>query len=642
MSSQLRQRKKPKSVAPEPPTYRPEHQSKADFEASLFIKIIIPPILFCVAILYFIAPKVFHDAFQAFMGYDDNEMTRMFPGTVRTEIVADIPKRDAVVQAFQHAWLAYERDAMGADEYHPISREGTNLTSAGGIGYTVVDSLDTMLLMGLDEEYTRARGWVATKMTFDRDASFNTFETTIRVLGGLLSAYHLAGNDTLYLKKAVDLAERILPAFNTPEGYPLTNINLARREGMIDPGFPEFVSSAEIATLQLEFRYLTLLTRNPIYWEKVEAVSVKCASKYRLNCSAGNAYNAQESHAAWFGFYLPQASFFLLALAPHWMLTLANSWHTGEFALSAVRLGSRADSYYEYLLSVALTLNRFHWSDRFAGSNISKLQNNTENFYREMYDNAMTAIHKTLIKRSVSSNMVYTSELIPEQNGKGDISWRLTPKQDHLVCFLGGSLMLGATTTGALVHPVSIPPRQHELSEQGKRDWKTGTSLVKTCMDTHDTATGLAPEIAHFRIASDGMGHDARFPSDWYIKGAHQRPDELPPYDARYILRPETIESLFIAYRLTGDEKYRNWAWRIFSAIETHCRVETGGYASIINVDEIPSRKEDKMETFMLSETLKYLYLIFSDESVLPLDKYVFNTEAHPLPIFSIPEGLMS
>jgi hypothetical protein len=58
---------------------------------------------------------------------------------------------------FRHAWLAYERGAMGADEYHPISREGTNLTSAGGIGYTVVDSIDTMLLMGLDEEYARAR-----------------------------------------------------------------------------------------------------------------------------------------------------------------------------------------------------------------------------------------------------------------------------------------------------------------------------------------------------------------------------------------------------------------------------------------------------------------------------------------------------
>ena len=69
-----------------------------------------------------------------------------------------------------------ERDAMGDDEYHPISRKGTNLTEAGGIGYTVVDSIDTMLIMGLNDEYARARNWVATKMFLEQNANFNTFE----------------------------------------------------------------------------------------------------------------------------------------------------------------------------------------------------------------------------------------------------------------------------------------------------------------------------------------------------------------------------------------------------------------------------------------------------------------------------------
>lgn len=67
---------------------------------------------------------------------------------------------------------------MGDDEYHPISRKGTNLTEAGGIGYTVVDSIDTMLIMGLHDEATRARDWIANKMTFERDAEFNTFEVS--------------------------------------------------------------------------------------------------------------------------------------------------------------------------------------------------------------------------------------------------------------------------------------------------------------------------------------------------------------------------------------------------------------------------------------------------------------------------------
>jgi hypothetical protein len=69
-----------------------------------------------------------------------------------------------------------ERDAMGTDEYHPLSKNGSYLVTAGSIGYTVVDSLDTMLLMGLDDEYARARAWVETELDFDRDGNFNTFE----------------------------------------------------------------------------------------------------------------------------------------------------------------------------------------------------------------------------------------------------------------------------------------------------------------------------------------------------------------------------------------------------------------------------------------------------------------------------------
>ena len=67
---------------------------------------------------------------------------------------------------------------MGDDEYHPISKKGSNLTIAGGIGYTVVDSLDTMLMMGLHDEYSRARDWVDKKLDFNRDANFNTFEVS--------------------------------------------------------------------------------------------------------------------------------------------------------------------------------------------------------------------------------------------------------------------------------------------------------------------------------------------------------------------------------------------------------------------------------------------------------------------------------
>ena len=97
------------------------------------------------------------------------------------------------------------------------------------------------------------------------------------------------------------------------------------------------------------------------------------------------------------------------------------------------------------------------------------------------------------------------------------------------------------------------------------------------------------------------------------------------------------MESLFILYRLTKDSQYRDWGWSIFQAIEAHTKVPEGGYSSIDNVEspENPGFR-DKMESFFLSETLKYLFLLFcDDDNVLSLDEWVFNTEAHPLPIWA-------
>lgn len=495
-------------------------------------------------------------------------------------ITPDVPRRDAIVSAYKHAWHAYERDAMGADEYHPISHHGTNLSQAGGIGYTVVDSLDTMMIMGLEEEVARARKWIDEKLSFDKDGSFSTFETTIRVLGGLLSAYHFSGNDSLYLKKAVDLADRMLPAFDTPTGLPLSSINLARRVGIPDMDNNGWASTAEVSTLQLEFRYLSELTDDDTYWRTAEKV-MDLIKRNNLN--------------------------------PH-VATIFMDPKSGMFVPFDIRLGSRADSYYEYLLKQYLQTSK------------------TEEVYKNMYTESMDAVIKHLVQRSKFTGITYTAELIPERREGGDMMWRLVPKQDHLVCFLGGSLMLGATQARAVAEEVSIPPHPSELTPEGKRDWRVGVELIRTCMETHKTKTGLAPEIVHFRLPNDGLERTAGAPVDWYIKGA--KPGAPPPLDARYILRPETVESLFIAYRLTGEQRYRDYGWKIFEAIEKHCKIETGGYAAVLNVDELPVKHEDKMETFLLSETLKYLYLLFTDADTIPLSKYVLNTEAHPLPIF--------
>lgn len=108
-------------------------------------------------------------------------------------------RREAVVEAFRHAWKGYKAHAWGQDHLRPMSRTGHTWF---GLGLTIIDGMDTMYLMGLHEELAAAREWVANSLQLSQKRDVNLFETTIRVLGGLLSMHTLT-KDQLYLDKAV-------------------------------------------------------------------------------------------------------------------------------------------------------------------------------------------------------------------------------------------------------------------------------------------------------------------------------------------------------------------------------------------------------------------------------------------------------
>lgn len=174
----------------------------------------------------------------------------------------------------------------------------------------IIDSLDSLLLFGMQDEYKRARDWVE-KLSFDIDDKQHTFEITIRVLGGLLAAYHHSNHDPIFLTKAVDLADRILPAFDTPSGLPLSFVNLAQRVGIADADNRGWTSVAEAATVQLEMKWLSELTGDPVYWQKAERVMEVIRDQTRKD-----------------------------GLVPIFL-----SPETGKFIFSEIRLGSRGDSY---------------------------------------------------------------------------------------------------------------------------------------------------------------------------------------------------------------------------------------------------------------------------------------------------------
>ncbi|CAG7716670.1 unnamed protein product [Allacma fusca] len=93
-----------------------------------------------------------------------------------------------------------------------------------------------------------------------------------------------------------------------------------------------------------------------------------------------------------------------------------------------------------------------------------------------------------------------------------------------------------------------------------------------------------------------------------------------------YILRPEVIESYFILYRLAKDPKYRDWAWDAAQAIEKYTKAGPGrGYSGLRNVYSSTPVQDDVQQTFFLAETLKYLYLVFSTDDLIDLDKWVFD-----------------
>lgn len=444
-------------------------------------------------------------------------------------------RQKKVVKAFKHAWEGYRQYAWGHDELRPVSK---TYSEWFGLGLTIIDSLDTMLLMNLREEFQQARDWVANSLSFDKNVDVNLFETTIRVLGGLLSAYHLSQDD-LFLRKAIDLGDRLLPAFNSRSNIPYSDVNLLTHTAH-PPRWGPDSSVSEVTTIQLEFRDLAYTTGNSKYKEAVDRVM-------------NHLHN------------LPKRA----GLVPIFVNADTGSFRPG----STITLGARGDSYYEYLLKQWLQSGK------------------SEDWLRDDFVEAMDGVMSLLKRESHPSKLVYIGELLHGQT--------FSPKMDHLVCFLPGTLML------------AVHNGLDKKYEQFAKD------LLETCVQMYKRMpTGLSAELVYFNQGPST-------PEDITVR----------PLDAHCLLRPETVESLFILYRLTGDKKYQEYGWTIFQAFEEHAKIATGGYSSLNSVKEPRLGFRDKMESFFLGETLKYLFLLFSDVDMVPLDKFVFNTEAHILPI---------
>ena len=226
----------------------------------------------------------------------------------------DKKKLAAEVKAeFMHAWNGYKKYAWGHDDLKPLSKTHHDWY-AQPLLMTPVDSLDTMLIMGLDEEAAATRAYILDNLSFDKDIDVQNFEITIRILGGLVTNYQLTG-DKRFLDLADDLGRRLLPVFESPTGMPYRYVNLKTGKVRSPVSNP-----AETGTLLLEFGALSKLTGKPIYYDKAKRALVET-------------YNRRSK----------------IGLVGEWINVESGEWTNPDSHVSGA-----IDSYYEYLLKCSV------------------------------------------------------------------------------------------------------------------------------------------------------------------------------------------------------------------------------------------------------------------------------------------------
>ncbi|XP_069335707.1 mannosyl-oligosaccharide 1,2-alpha-mannosidase IC isoform X1 [Eulemur rufifrons] len=475
-------------------------------------------------------------------------------------------QREKIKEMMQFAWQSYKRYAMGKNELRPLTKDGYEGNMFGGLsGATVIDSLDTLYLMELKEEFQEAKAWVEESFHLNVSGEASLFEVNIRYIGGLLSAFYLTGEEVFRIK-AIKLGEKLLPAFNTPTGIPKGVVSFKSRSwGWATAGSSSIL--AEFGSLHLEFLHLTELSGNQVFAEKASLPrpplppkTAPCSSPHRERGMSFWAFSEVRNIRKVlrkidkpFGLY------------PNFLSPVSGNWVQHH-----VSVGGLGDSFYEYLIKSWL------------------MSAKTDMEAKNMYYEALEAIETYLLNVS-PEGLTYIAE------------WRggiLDHKMGHLACFSGGMIALGA----------------EDAKEEKRAHYRElAAQITKTCHESYARSdTKLGPEAFWFNSGKEAV---ATHLSESY-----------------YILRPEVVESYMYLWRQTHDPIYREWGWEVVMALEKHCRTEAG-FSGIQDVYNSTPNHDNKQQSFFLAETLKYLYLLFSEDDVLSLEDWVFNTEAHPLPV---------
>ncbi|KHN83235.1 ER degradation-enhancing alpha-mannosidase-like protein 3 [Toxocara canis] len=487
-------------------------------------------------------------------------------------------------EMFLHGYNSYMKYAYPHDELMPLTCRGRarGVTpsrgdvddSLGNFSLTLVDTLDTLVVVDELDEFERAVRLVVDNVRFDSDLVVSVFETNIRMIGGLLSAHILAKlvqsreenrldwYTNQMLDMAANLADRLLPAFNTTSGLPYSRINL--RFGMQSYLREQRdTCTACGGTMLLEFATLSRLTGRPVYEEKArKAMDFLWAQRNRGSDLMGTVLNV----------------------------------HSGDWVRRDAGIGAGIDSYYEYCLKAYILLGDDDYLYRF----------------NKHYDAIMRYVNKGPVFVDVHMH-------------KPTVASRSF--MDALLAFWPGVQVLKGDLKSAIEF--------HETLYQVIKKHRFLPEAFTHDLQVHWAQHPLRPEFIESTYLLYRATKDPHYLH--VAKNKHRFLPEAFTHDlqvhwAQHPLRPEFIESTYLLYRATKDPHYLHVAKNVMDSLNEFVRVKCG-FAGVRDIRTMTH--EDRMDSFVLSETFKYLYMIFSEPSELLFDpdNYVLTTEAHFLPL---------
>jgi mannosyl-oligosaccharide alpha-1,2-mannosidase len=605
--------------------------------------------IFCAAFII-----IFYLIFAAF--HKPTTTTRKYPKVQRTRIQldrwqngtgkAEEVRKERVRKAMQHTYWGYRKQAWGHDDILPVS--GGSWDSRNGWGAFIVDTSTTLAMMGMWDELTLSVDFIIENIDFrNPEGLVDPFETTIRYLGALVSLVELVDAKVIpekviptvkrkqLLRKTELLAHNLLPAYDSPTGMPWPRVDFAQHIGVPDP-----------PSVYLENPDKTRYKRPAIGPARIGSNILENCVLSKLTDNWEYCAKATQSwtHLVWNKWIVD---------APG-LLDSPIDIFTSEPVGRQKQWDAGHDSYYEYLIKAALLLPH----------------SPNAKTYSNRWINAAEALRHNLSSRAEPSSNHLVSHLYM---GKINGPWFLN-EQSHLACFAPGNLLLG----GRHLH-------RDDLIVLGK-------ALLEGCRNTYaTTAASIGPESWSWSPASPYR--NGTFTPTSARQKAEFKEHGLWVSDPKFRLRPEYVESLFYAWRVTGEKRYRDWAWEAFESVEKWCKTEFGfaGLRDVMHIHpdhpilsgkiiednanpdakstkdnkkaksatkpngEQPVKREigpapeteaklksgeerskqehpiwlDESESFWGAETLKYLWLTFEDVGVGSLDQWIFSTEGH-------------